>query len=102
MARNVPDLALMLDAMAVLTQHDPLSRPVPEDGFQAALQRARPPRRIGFSPNFGLRSIDREVGRICRAGAQRFTEMGCVMDEEVPDFSGRDRLFSSSARPSFR
>jgi len=87
MARNVPDLALLLDAMAALTQHDPLSHPVPEGGFQAALQRARLPRHIGFSPNFGLRSIDPEVARICRAGAERFTEMGCVVDEEAPDFS---------------
>jgi amidase len=88
MARNVPDLALMLDAMAALTQHDPLSRPVPPGGFQVALQRARPPRRIGFSHNFGLRSIDPEVAQICRAGAQRFAEIGCVIDEEAPDFSG--------------
>ena len=88
MARNVADVALMLDAMAVLTQHDPLSRPVPEGGFQAALQRARPPGRIGFSPNLGLRSIDPEVARMCRAGAQRFTEMGCVVEERAPDFSG--------------
>jgi len=88
MARNVPDLALMLDAMALLTQHDPLSRPIPEGGFQRALRHARPPRRIGFSSNFGLRSIDPEVRRICVAGAQRFTEMGCVVDDEAPDFSG--------------
>lgn len=88
MARNVPDLALMLDAMAVWTQHDPLSRPVPQGGFQAALQRARPPRQIGFSPDFGLRGIDPEVAQICRAGAQRFTEMGCAVREEAPDFSG--------------
>ena len=39
MARNVPDLALMLDAMAALTQHDPLSRSIPPGGFQAVLQR---------------------------------------------------------------
>jgi amidase len=88
MARNVRDLALMLDAMAVLTHHDPLSRPVPKGGFQAALQRAQPPRHIGFSSNFGLRSVDPEVARICRAGVQRFTEMGCVVDEQAPDFSG--------------
>jgi amidase len=52
------------------------------------LQRARPPRRIGFSSNFGLRSIDPEVARICRAGAQRFAKLGCVINEEAPDFSG--------------
>jgi amidase len=88
MARNVPDLALMLDAMAAATQHDPLSRPVPKGGFQAALRGARPPRRVGFSPNFGLRSIDPEIGEICRAAARRFTEMGCEVDDDSPDFSG--------------
>jgi amidase len=88
MARNVPDLALMLDAMVGLTQHDPLSYSFPPGTFQTALQRAQPPRRVGFSTNFGLRSIDPDVARICRAGAQRFAEMGCSIDEETPDFSG--------------
>jgi amidase len=88
MARNVPDLALMLDAMAVLTPHDPLSRPIPPGGFQAALKRARPPRRIGFSSNLGLRSIDPEVARLCRAATRSFTAMGCAVEEEAPDFSG--------------
>lgn len=87
MARNVPDLALMLDAMAGLTPHDPLSRPGPEGGFQAALRRVRPPRRVGFTPNFGLRSIDPEVARICRAAAKRFADLGCAVDEAAPDFS---------------
>jgi amidase len=32
MARNVSDLALMLDAMTGLTAHDPLSRPIPAGG----------------------------------------------------------------------
>src|SRR6476469_7677864 len=45
MARTVSDLALMLDAMAALTSHDPLSRPVPAGGFQAAMRQARPPKR---------------------------------------------------------
>ncbi len=87
MARNVPDLALMLDAMAELTAHDPLSRPSPKGGFQAELRRAKPPSRVGFSPNFGLRTIDPEVARICSAAAQRFADMGCAVEEAAPDFS---------------
>ena len=35
-----------------------------------------------------MRSIDPEVARICRAGAQRLAEIGCAIDEETPDFSG--------------
>jgi amidase len=78
----------MLDAMAAFTPHDPLSRPVPEGGYQAALRRARPPRRIAFSPDLGLRSVDPDVAAICRAAAQRFTQMNCALDEAAPDFSG--------------
>jgi amidase len=88
MARNVADLALMLDAMAAFTPHDPLSRPAPEGGYEAALRRARPPRRVAFSLDLGLRSVDPDVAAICRAAAERFTQMKCVLDEEAPDFSG--------------
>src|ERR1700720_2538548 len=88
MARDVPDLALMLDAMALLTRHDPLSRPGPAGGFQAALDAARPPRRIGFSADLGLRRIDPEVAEICARAAQRFTDMGCAVEATAPDFSG--------------
>ena len=58
MSRSVSDIALMLDAMVGLSTHDPLSRPVPPAGYQASVRHARPPSRIGFSPNLGLRSID--------------------------------------------
>jgi amidase len=88
MARTASDLALMLDAMAMLTPHDPLSRPVPADGFQAAMRRARPPKRIGFSTNLGLRSVDLEVAALCDAAVRRFAGTGRAIEGEVPDFSG--------------
>jgi amidase len=88
MARNVPDLALMLDAMATLTPHDPLSRPVPAGGFQAAMRRGRPPRRVGFSADLGLRRVDPEVAAVCEATANRLTVLGSAVEGCVPDFSG--------------
>ena len=88
MARNVADLALMLDAMAGFTPRDPLSRPVPEGGYQAALRRARPPRRLAFSPDLGLRRVDPDVAAICRAAVQQFAQMNCAVEEDAPDFSG--------------
>ncbi|MBV8870245.1 MAG: amidase, partial [Acetobacteraceae bacterium] len=87
MARNVPDLALMLDAMAILTPHDPLSRPAPPGGFQAAMRRGRPPRSVGFTTDLGLRSVDPEVAAICEAASHRFTAMGCAVEGVTPDFS---------------
>ena len=47
MARNVPDLALMLDALSVQHPHDPLSMPAPRVPFTTAVLQARPPRRVG-------------------------------------------------------
>ena len=88
MARNVADLALLLDAMADLTRHDPLSRPVPAAGYQAAMMRGRPPRRIGFSADLGLRKVDPEVAAICEAAARQFAAMGTAVEAASPDFSG--------------
>src|SRR4051794_23911889 len=76
MARTVPDLALMLDAMAALTPHDPLSRPVPAGGFQAAMRRGQPPRRVGFSANLCLRSIDPAGAGGCPAAGERPAGLG--------------------------
>jgi amidase len=88
LARDVPDLALMLDAMAAPTAHDPLSRPLPPGGYQAALRAARPPRRVGFSSNLGLRKVDPEIAAICAGAAQRFADTGCAVEAAAPDFSG--------------
>src|SRR5262249_61466433 len=49
MARNLPDLAPLLDAIAGPPPHDPLSYSVPPGSFQTALERAQPPRRVGVS-----------------------------------------------------
>lgn len=88
MARTVSDLALMLDAMAALTSHDPLSRPVPEGGYQAALRAGAAARRIGFSADLGLRRIDPEVASICQAAVLRLQSPGCRVEAAAPDFAG--------------
>jgi amidase len=78
----------MLDAMVALSSHDPLSRAVPPGGFQASMRRGRPPRRIGFSANLGLRSIDPEVAGVCEAAVQRCKALDCAVEGAAPDFSG--------------
>jgi amidase len=88
MARTVPDLALMLDAMAAFSTHDPLSRPAPMGGFQAAMHQGRPPQRIGFSTDLGLRRVDPEVAALSEAAVQRFGAMGTAVERAAPDFSG--------------
>lgn len=95
MARNVPDLALMLDAMSVRHPHDPLSLPSPRVPFTTAIHEARAPRRVGFTPNLGVSNVDPEVASICRAAAQRFADLGNIVEEAAPDFSNSIETFQT-------
>jgi amidase len=87
LARNVADLALMLDAQAIPHPRDPLSQPAPAQPFLAAVENPRPPRRVAFSPNLGLGAVDPEVAALCRRAVLRFTALGANVEETSPDFS---------------
>lgn len=88
MGRTVADVALMLDAQAHFDPRDPLSLPAPERAFAAAAAEARPPRRVGFSPDLGLGRVDPEVARLCEAAARRFEEAGTAVEAACPDLAG--------------
>jgi amidase len=81
MGRIVADVALMLDAEAGTTPADPLTFPAPAVPFTEVVRNARPPRRIGFTPDLGQgRAVDSEVAALCRAAAERFTELGVSVE----------------------
>src|SRR5215475_12266472 len=54
MARNVGDVALMLDAMAGRSDEDPMSLEAPAEPFLAAALAPRLPRRVAYSPDLGI------------------------------------------------
>jgi amidase len=92
MARNVPDLALFLDAMSARDPRDPLSIAPPAEPFLTSVEkalakgRAAAPKRIAWTADFGGRSpVAREVRAICAAAARRFEELGSVVDDHSPD-----------------
>jgi amidase len=93
LARNVSDIALMLDTMGLFSIHDPYSRPVPLLGFQSAMMISGPPKRIGFSTNLGLRSIDPEVAAICSATVHGLKDLNCTIDEDIPSFADSIECF---------
>ena len=95
MARNVRDLALLLDAQAGFDPRDPLSydpSPVP---YVEAVERPPRLRRVAFSADLGgITPVDPEVARICRAAAERFAELGCeVVLDACPDLSDSVEVF---------
>jgi len=94
MARNIPDLALFLDTMAGYCPFDPLTFDAPAVSFTHAVARARPPRRIAYSSNYGGKlAVDRETREICERAVRRFEELGCVVEGFAPDLGAIEEAF---------
>ena len=93
MARNVADVALLLDVMAGYDARDPMSLDDPAISFEEnALKRQVPPR-IAFSADLGVTPVDPEVAQICEGAAMRFSELGAIVEHDHPDFSGLQEVF---------
>lgn len=109
MARNVRDVALMLDAMAGFEPGDPLSFDAPASSFLEAAMAPRLPGRIAFSADLGgITPIDAEVAAICGTALRRVSEQGsAVIENRCPDLSQsvsvfeilRAELFAASHAP---
>ena len=88
MARNVPDLAMMLDAGVGQQIDDPLSFDHAGPSFVEALQKAELPKRVAFSPDLGVVSMEKEIAQICSGAGSVFEGMGVDVTDDIPDFTG--------------
>ena len=93
MARNVEDLALLLDAMSGEHPGDPLSLPVLPTSFLSAARSGNKPKRIAYSPDLGITPVDPEVAAVTRKAAQRFAEAGAIVEEAHPDLREAHECF---------
>ncbi|UGY01647.1 amidase [Bradyrhizobium quebecense] len=93
MARNVEDLALLLDAMSGEHAADPLSLPVLPTSFLSAARSNQKPKRIAYSPDLGITPVDPEVKAVTRKAAERFAEAGAIVEEAHPDFREAHECF---------
>ncbi|MEA2918194.1 MAG: amidase [Bradyrhizobium sp.] len=93
MARNVEDLALLLDAMSGEHPADPLSLPALPASFLSAARSGKTPKRIAYSPDLGITPVDPEVAAITRKAAQRFAEAGAIVEEAHPDLREAHECF---------
>ena len=96
MARNIPDLALFLDAMAGWDLADPLTWEAPARPYAAAVAaaEAEAPKRIAFTARFGgAISMDRETEEICAREVRRYEALGAVVDEAHPEIGDLNEAF---------
>src|SRR5262249_48434108 len=82
-ARNVADVALMLDAMVGQHPEDPLSLPTPAKSYVEVVSEAElgTPLRIAWSPDLGVAPLDPEVKEICTKAVRAFERAGAVVSE---------------------
>ncbi|HET9902377.1 MAG TPA: amidase family protein [Xanthobacteraceae bacterium] len=101
MARDVEDLALLLDAMSGEHPADPLSLPSPPTCFQEAVRSGWKPRRVAYSPDLGITPVDPQVRAVTRAAAERLSREGIAVEEAHPDFSEAHECFQTLRALSF-
>jgi amidase len=93
MARNVEDLALLLDAMSGEHPADPLSLPKLPTSFLSAARSGVKPKRIAYSRDLGITPVDPEVAAITRKAAERLAADGIIVEEAHPDLSEAHECF---------
>jgi amidase len=93
MARNVEDIALLLDAMSGENPADLLSLPRLPTSFLSAARSGKRPKRVAYSPDLGITPVDPEVAAITRKAALRFAEVGAIVEEAHPDLREAHECF---------
>ena len=88
MARNVDDLALMLDAGVGHQIDDPLSFDHSGPSFVDILKKTDIPKRVAFSSDLSIVSMEKEIAEICGGATTVFSDIGAEVTDEIPDFTG--------------
>ena len=93
MARSVADVALFLSTIAGPDARSPLS--IQEDGarFRAPLGRSFKGARVAWWKGLGGIPFEPEIRRVVDGNRRVFEELGCVVEEAEPDFTGIDEAF---------
>jgi amidase len=93
MARTVQDTALMLSAIAGPDARAPIAIAEPGSKFAAPLERDWRGVRIAWTENWGDLPIDPRVTAVLNSRRRVFEELGCVVEDAVPDLREADEIF---------
>ena len=93
MARTVADVALFLSAMVGPHAPDPLALDEGGAMFRAPLARSFRGTRVAWFKDAGGIPFEPEITRVVNANRQAFVELGCMVEEAEPDFTGVDEAF---------
>jgi amidase len=93
LARSVSDVALMLSAIAGPDSRAPLSLEVDPAGFARPLGRDFKGVKVAWCPDLGGVPLDPAVRSALESKRQVFEDLGCIVEDVAPDFTGAEDVF---------
>jgi amidase len=93
MARTVADLALFLSAIAGPDNGSPLTIDTDGARFATPLDGNVRGARVAWWRGLGGIPVEPEVRRVVDANRSVFEDLGCIVEEDEPDFSGVEEAF---------
>jgi amidase len=101
MARDVGDVALMLDAMTGRHDEDPLSLDAPPESFLGSALRPALPKRVAYSPDLGICRVTPAVRAVVDAAVARLGREGVAVETATPDLSEAPAIFKTLRAAGF-
>jgi amidase len=95
MARTVEDCAFLMSAMAGPDPRAPASIAEPGSLFAKALKRDFRKVRVAWSRDLGGLPVEPAVTEVLERQRRIFKDLGCVVEEAEPDFSGATEAFET-------
>ena len=95
MARTVRDSALMLAAISGRDPRSPLAVSEPGRDFLRPLERDFSGARVAWSRDLGGLPVDARVRAVLDEQRHVFEDLGCLVEDDEPDFTGADEVFKT-------
>ena len=95
MARTVQDAALMLGAISGPDPRSPLAISEPGDDFSRLLERDFAGTRVAWSRDLGGLPVDPRVTAVLDGQRHAFEDIGCLVEDDEPDFTNADEVFTT-------
>ncbi len=95
MARTVRDVALMLGAISGPDPRSPLAISEPARGLFRPLERDFSGARVAWSRDFGGLPVDPRVTAVLDGQRWVFEDIGCLVEDDEPDFTDTDEIFKT-------
>jgi amidase len=94
-ARTVADTAFLFSAMAGPDPRIPVALSEPGSTFARPLNRKFKKVRVAWSKNLGGLPMDPRVTQVLERQKKVFADLGCIVEEACPDFSGATEAFEA-------